>query len=301
MSAANFPIRSPGRLANSLKLVKLSASEYHSDVGVQSCSQLKAMLNSPAHYQLQFTERSGSTESMAFGSLVHTLLLEPNLLPFEYAVYPGKRDGRDAAVKEFARQHSGKFVLDEVELQQARLVADRVLHRRIRIGTQDTGRSFGQFLEEAEREVTIYFDDPTTGVRCRTRLDIRHPEVLFDLKTAVDVGRVPWLRSALRLHYDMQAYMYSLADCLHEGRERPLPFIFLAAANELPYSVSVFTAGETFMKEGALKYARALGAYQACTQVELWPDQGEDAVLELDPWQARASEEPGWRRQLEAA
>ena len=77
-----------------------------------------------------------------------------------------------------------------------------------------------------------------------------HPDIIFDLKKSVDVTRSGWLRSALGFHYDMQAYMYSLAECLFSGRERPLPFVFVVGENSGPYSVSAFTAGESFIAKG---------------------------------------------------
>lgn len=294
----NFIGHESGRLADSVKVSGLPAQEYHSDLEVQSCSQLKQMLSSPAHFQAQFTEPNGASKAKDFGTLVHTLVLEPHRLALDYAVYPEKRDGRDTAFKAFVAAHPGQQVIDEVQLHEARTAAERLLGRRVSLNEKDKGRPFGDYLAESEREVCVYYTDPTTGVRCRTRFDVRHPEVILDVKTAAMIARATWLQSALKLHYDMQAYMYSLADCLYSGREHPRPFIFVVAESESPYSTSVFRAGESFMREGASKYARALSAFAACSRVDYWPDQGEDAVLEIEPWMSRANDQPGWHSAL---
>jgi PDDEXK-like uncharacterized protein DUF3799 len=287
-----------GALAGSRKILNLPADDYFGDIEVQSCSQLKPMLESPAHYQVRLIQPRATTKAMEFGRLVHTLVLEPHRLALDFAVFPGKRDGRDRDFKDFAELHQGKQILDEVQLHEARLLADRLVHRVIRLRAGDPGRAFGDFLAEGEKEVTIYYTDPTTGVRCRCRIDLLHPEILFDLKTAAAVIKAPWLRDALRMHYDMQAYMYSLAQTLFAGHSTPLPFIFVAGESAIPHSTSVFVAGSSFMREGSLKYARAIGAFAACSAVHHWPDQGEDGVLELDPWMANAATAPGWQDQL---
>lgn len=287
-----------GKLSNSRKVLGLPASDYHHDLDIQSCSLLKAMLESPAHYDYQFTNPRKKSKAMDFGSLVHTLVLEPHKLPLEYAIYPDKRDGRDSAFKAFCKQHETKIVVDEIELQEARFLTERILGRAIRLRPGQPGRPFGRYLEESEREVSIYYDDPETGIQCRVRFDALHPEAAFDLKKSAEVTLTPWLRAGIRLHYDLQAHMYSLAEMLFSDRRKPLPFVFVAGELARPYSVSVFTAGESFLREGAIKYARAMGSIAACRQVHHWPDQSEDAVLELEPWMANAADEPGWRTHL---
>jgi len=124
-------------------------------------------------------------------------------------------DGRDAKFKAFSEAHPLQAIIDDVSLQAARRMADKILERRFR------GRLFGDYLAEGEKEVTIYYTDPATGVRCRVRIDLLHPEFVFDLKTALSVVQSEWLRQALRLDYDLQSCMYSLAECLWSGRQSP--------------------------------------------------------------------------------
>jgi hypothetical protein len=283
---------SAGMLADSSKIVGLPAADYHADLDAQSCSLLKPMLVSPAHYKDQFFNASSGSKSKDFGTLLHTLLLEPPRLAVDYAVFPGRKDGRDRDYKDFCVANAGKAVIDDVSLQETRTLAEKMMHRLVR------GRPFGDYIAEGEKEVTIYFTDPSTGVRCRSRIDLLHPEIIFDVKSAVSVVKNEWLRQALNFNYDMQGYMYLLAECLYAGRDTPLPFVFMVGENDRPYSVSVLTAGESFLAKGAGKYKTALTAYAACSRVNHWPDLGEDDTLELDPWMAVDANEPAWRAQL---
>lgn len=284
--------QTPGALAESLKVLNLPSQDYHTDLAVQSCSLLKPMLISPAHYRAQFFETHASTKAKDFGTLIHTLVLEPQTFASRYAVYAGVKDGRDPEFKAFTKAHAGQTVIDDVALQDAKRMCEKILERRFR------GRRFADFLAEGEKEATIYYTDPSTGVRCRVRVDLLHPEFVFDLKTALSVIQAEWLRQAVSLHYDLQSYMYSLAVCLFAGHEKPLPFVFIAAENTAPYSVSAFTAGESFLSRGGRKYQEALSAYAACSQVNHWPDLGEEATVELEHWMVGAANEPAWRASL---
>lgn len=282
----------PGVLGQSVKYSALPAADYHADIDVQSCSLLKPMLTSPAHYQAQFFEVRESTPAMEFGTLIHTLVLEPHLFLAQYAVFPGKRNGRDKDFKAFCAANMGKSVIDEVVLGAARILVDKILHRMFR------GRPFGDYLSEGEPEASIYFADPVTGVQCRIRIDLLHPEFLFDLKTSAFIAERDWVRHALSLDYDLQAYMYSLGLCLFTGRQTPVPFVFITAESDLPFSVSAFTAGESFLVEGGRKYREAISAFTACNSVGHWPDAGAETTIELDYWQAGKASTPAWRTSL---
>lgn len=290
----HFPGGIPGILGQSFKYLSLPAEDYHSGIDVQSCSLLKPMLISPAHYQAQFFESRETSAAMEFGTLIHTLVLEPSLFMAQYAVFPGKRNARDKDFKAFCTANPGKMVIDDVSLQTARILVDKILHRTFR------GRLFGDYVAEGEPEVSIYFSDPVTGVQCRTRIDLLHPEYLFDLKTSAFIVLREWLRHAISLDYDLQAYMYSLGHCLLAGRQTPLPFVFITAESDRPFSVSSFTAGESFLTEGGRKYREAISGYAACTAVQHWPDAGVETTLELEYWQSGAAAVQAWRADLPA-
>jgi hypothetical protein len=268
----------------------LDAHLYHSSVDLPSCSLLKAMLISPAHYQAQLLARHTKSAARDCGTLVHALVLEPGTFSREFAVFPGKRDGRDSDFKAFLLANAGRSVIDELELDAGRRLAEKILHRQV------MGRPFGDLVSEGTPEASIYYTDPATGIRCRVRIDLLHPEGVFDLKTTMHPTASAWLRQALSLHYDMQSYMYVLAVSLLRGATTPPPFVFVAAENEMPHSVSVYPAGSTFIENGGKKYQTALGGYAACSKVGYWPDASSDAVLEINHWQAMG-DKPSWAQE----
>lgn len=287
LAATPAPAPELGALCHSEMHRDLDARIYHSAMDIPSCSLLKAMLESPAHYMAQMLADKSKSPAKNFGTLVHSLVLEPGAFSREYAVFPGKRDGRDTDFKTFCAINLGRTVIDELELAAARELAEKVLQRKV------LGRPFADFVSEGIPEASIFYTDPTTGVRLRTRIDLLHPEIVFDLKTTMHPTVAAWTRQALSLHYDMQSYMYTLAVSLFRGATTPPPFVFIAAESDRPHSIGVYTAGESFMNNGGRKYQAALGGYSACNSIGHWPDAGQDAVLEIEHWQAM-TDRPDW-------
>lgn len=280
-----------GKLADSVLHVNLPSEDYHSDITAQSCSLLKPILVSPAHYKAGFFARRGPTKAMDFGTLIHALVLEPVTFPAQYAVYAGNGDRKSAEYKDFVKANKSRQILDAADLQVAQILADKILNKPV------LGRPFGDYVQEGIPEATIYYTDPSTNTRCRVRIDLLHPEIRFDLKTTSYIDRRAWVRHALDLDYDFQAYMYSLACSLFYGESAPKPFIFITAESTVPHSVSAFTAGDSFIEEGSKKYREALVTFAACSSTDHWPDAGSDEVVEIEHWQQRPSN-PAWRVNL---
>lgn len=267
-----------GATRGALRMINLPAERYHASICRYSCSTLKQMLVSPAHYMCQLVAQRRPSPSMEFGSLVHLLVLEPWRLPHEYVIV-AEQTLTPALKRELQVRHPGLRPLTEVQLQEARIAAEKVLIRRVR------GRPLHRYIEESLREVTFFYSDPVTRLRCRARLDLWHPEIIFDLKTTRHAHIELFSRACVELSYDMQAYMYSLADLLFEGRSRPRDFVFIAVQNELPHPVHVLSAGSSFLANGEAKYVRAMSLAHACSVSDYWPDNSSDGELEIEPWQ----------------
>lgn len=268
-----------GKEADSLLFRTLPASVYHADRDALSCSMLKPLLMSPAHFQHSLVHSRPSSPAQDFGSLVHLLLLEPQQLSAEVAVYPGVGSPRDRDYKLFLAANDHRLAVDEPTFSAARRLAEKVASTRFR------GRAIGNFLAESMPECSLYFTEEATGLRLRVRFDAYHPEISFDLKTTRHATATAFARDAVELGYDLQAYMYSLARRLYEGTPKLAPFVFISAETQAPHSVCTHLAGETFLENGAAKFRECLVSYKACTMVNHWPDLSCHAVLEIAPWQ----------------
>jgi hypothetical protein len=265
--------------ADSVLYADLPAAIYHADRDALSCSLLKPLLISPAHFQQALAKPSTPSPAKDFGSLLHLLLLEPDKVPGELAVFPGVGSLRDREFKTFLAANSQRLAVDEPTFAQARRLAEKVATTCFR------GRQIWRFLEESRTECSLYFTEPTTGLKLRSRFDALHPEFTFDLKTTRHESAGNFARDALALGYDLQAAMYSLGRTFFEGKRQPPPFVFITAESMAPNSVCTLVAGPTFMENGAAKLQECLTTYKACTMVGHWPDLGCHSTLEIQPWQ----------------
>ena len=264
---------------DSVLYADLPATIYHADRDALSCSLLKPLLVSPAHFQQALAKPSAPSSAKDFGSLLHLLLLEPDKVSAELAVFPGVGSGRDRDFKSFLAANGHRLAVDEPTFAQARRLAEKVATTNFR------GRQIWRFLEESRTECSLYFTEPTTGLRLRTRFDALHPEFSFDLKTTRHESAGNFSRDALALGYDLQAAMYTLGRGFFEGKQQAPPFVFITAETLPPNSVCTLVAGPTFMENGAAKLQECLTTYKACTMVGHWPDLGCHSTLEIQPWQ----------------
>lgn len=277
--------------ADSLLFRKLPADEYHADRDALSCSLLKPLLVSPAHFQASLLAPTKNSTAKDFGSLVHLLLLEPELAGKELAVFPGVGTSRDPEFKTFLARNAYRLAVDEPTFSEAMRLSSKVAETRYQ------GRQLHRFIEESMCEASIYFTEPVTGLRLRIRLDAYHPDISFDLKTTRHATASAFARDAVEFGYDLQAYMYGLGRSLYEGTPRK-PFVFITAETAQPYSTCTFDAGSTFIENGGAKFQACLAAFKACSETGYWPDLSCHSCLEITPWQ-QFSPNRGWRMELE--
>lgn len=255
----------------------MDSTEYHMDKGIPSCSMLKSALISPAHYLEAIRPNQNSSDAKDYGTVLHMLVLEPNTQNQVVALYPGIL-GTDSDSKAFKKANPGRICMSMSEFAQIEIAAQKLLNSTFR------GRAFRHFVEEGEPETTIYYSDPILEMPCRIRIDLAHPEFNFDLKTTRRCSPVAFMRDAIDMDYDMQAYMYSLGRLLFEGGTDPKPFVFVAQESSAPNSTFFFPCDGSVLENGRKKYSRALGNISACTKVDSWPSPGGEYPFVLNHW-----------------
>lgn len=266
--------------------------EYHADVDIYSSTMLKKAIESPATFIQALLERYRTTRATDYGTLLHALVLEPETVNELVAIYPDEftRARESTAFKE---ANKGRFCLTLRDFVQAQNLAHKVLQQKYK------GRSFHHFVAEGVSEESYYFTDPTTGLKCRTRLDLRHPEVTFDLKSTRYWDPDSFARQANDLHYDLSAYMYTFSRLLHEishpedfPKPAVKPFVLVSICTEAPHSVFFRPASPNFLENGKKKYENALAIIKACSQVQAWPAMGGEIEIDIAPWQSFTPNSP---------
>lgn len=259
----------------------LSNEAYHALKAV-SASQIKVLGRSPLHYFDQFLaddrEPREQTDAMRRGTALHTAVLEPELWDSTIAVPPHTFDRRTKVGKEraeaFATENEGKLVLSRDDADDVRRMADAVRrHPAARFLLELPGR----------REASYTWEDPTTGLACKTRPDWHSDNsfAVVDLKTTRDASREEFAKSIANLDYHIQAAWNRRA----LGKER---FLTIAVENTRPWAVAVYPASAAMLAAGERRIDRAMEQLEECWRTGVWPGYGDLISEEI--------ELPGWCR-----
>lgn len=281
------------------RVARNSNSEYHSDLDILSSSMLKRALVSPLSFIHSITAPSPRSRAMDFGTLMHTLILEPATVDEVVAIYPEPLT-RLKGCTQFKHDNRGRLVMSMAEFATLKNLADRTLDTSFR------GRPFYKFVEEGVAEESIYYTDPDTGMRCRIRPDLRHPDFTFDLKTTRHYGPREFQTGALSLDYDLSAYMYSLGRVLYESQEaqemqEAKPFVMVCVFNSAPYGTFFRPCSSAFLENGRSKYEEAMKTILACRATDYWPTTSGEIELGLEHWQQFDANAAPWKTGLEMA
>lgn len=239
---------------------RMSNDEYHACPEFSS-SQLKDILRSSAHFYsnniLKENERE-TKKHLDFGTLAHTLFLEPEQFEHEFIVGP-KFDRRTKAGKEEAASweaaNQGKIIIDQEMLDGANRIANNLRKLSSYKLMQDN---------PGMAEASIFFTDPVYGLNLRVRPDYHiipcdeFPNgLLFDVKTTTDARQFKFQRSCSDFGYDISATMYREGFQQHYKTEEKPEFIFLVAESSAPFNVKQYRASSLFLSIGEQRYNKA--------------------------------------------
>ena len=264
----------------------MSNAEYRKKEGISS-SDIKKMMKSMAHYKYykDHPEESDS-EALLFGRAYHKLMLEPEDFDNEFIVFP-KIDRRSKEGKEayagYLKKAEGKEILSSEDFEKLKEM-QKALYET----------PFVKLLIKGEHEKSFFWKDKKTGLPCKCRPDsfgqTKGQYVCVDLKTTTNAETDHFMRDALKLGYDIQAYHY--VDGLESIYKQPFKFIFIAQEKTAPYLVNVLEADEYFMTSGRELRNKLLGDYKKCLETDKWEGYMSEASginsLSVPKWLAES-------------
>lgn len=267
-----------------------AAHVYRSMPGLNK-SSIEKLLDCPLAYKLGLEEQQEPTPAMAFGTLVHSMILEPDTVPELYHVMQASATTKAGKAEKAKALEEGKTIVSASDYERAKTMQARVqAHPAASWLLGLPGRS----------EVSMFWEMPTEDGRtrqCKARADriaqVGGGEVIIDLKThsgAVSPAEIE--RTVMRFGYHRQAAWYS------DGYERiagkpPLGFYFIFISTSAPYLV---TAGKMGDEAQAIGWGDCLKAERILHQAEAsgeWASYSDQLVeIDLPAWvYKRAAEE----------
>jgi len=243
----------------------MSSAEYHGDRNAISKSGLDLIHKSPAHlrYALDHPEERSETPAMQKGSLVHSLVLEPDKMAETYAVMPPTIKQRRGKEYEAFKASAGDRIIITADFKaEAQRIADAVLSNPVA----------HEIVQKAEYiEQSIFAEEFETGVLCKCRPDIRIGSHIYDLKTTSNAHQRSFSHSARNFRYHVQAAFYSDV-CKWAGIEVEA-FGFIAVdTQDMPYQCVVYHHMDTdAIQRGQAEYMDDLRRYAECLESGEWP------------------------------
>lgn len=256
----------------------LSNEEYHADKTAVSSTWLKEILKSPkaflAHGQVQKKE----TAAFRIGRAVHMAILEPEVFQKNYVISP-----------EFKGTGSVKLKADwRMSLPDSALILKEEEYEDL-LGMINSVSKHGDacnILKNGKAEISGYFRDPITGIKCRIRPDFWHREMgaIMDVKTTISVKIEDFSKAIWNYRYDFQTAMYSHGIKQLEGMGVGYP-LFLAIEKKPPYEVAVYCADDALLQNGYFDYQDAMGKLKTCISDNFWPGYQYDTVFNREKMQ----------------
>ena len=224
-----------------LGFLKIPMDEYRKAKGLAN-SELQIFKNNPSSYIWNKTapqdKRKASTAD--FGTSLHTSLLESEL--YEDSIIVSSTKGREAAA--FAKdqaQNPDKIVLTDNEYKQISIMTE----------SAKCDPMFKRLLDaKGDCEVSIFVDDPETGLRLKIRPDKvvrgKNAPLLCDLKSSASLDEwradKPWLSPLFKFGYGFTAAYYMYVASIFYGLEITDYYFMVVSKSAMlgRYPVSVF-------------------------------------------------------------
>lgn len=259
MNAYFDPTLAPAPIA--LNIVEgMSNAQYHARPEYSS-SQLKDMIRSAAHFYSHNIAKEHDKERKAcmdFGTLAHTLFLEPDQFSNEFVIAPTFNRRTNAGKAEAAaweQANQDKTLVTEEQVRGAERIVKNL----------QTLSMYGVMQNNyGMAEASFFFTDPIFGLKLRVRPDWHivpcsafSNGLILDLKTTSDARAIAFQKQCGNFAYDLSAAMYREGFQQVYGTEDKPDFIFLVAENTAPFNVKQYKASNLFLSVGEQRYYRS--------------------------------------------
>lgn len=256
----------------------MNNKEYHASPAVSN-SKLSRFIESP---RLMNTPRK-KTPALRWGSLVHTIILEPHLVGTDWAVMPDGLDkgkGAKAREEEFLLANEGKEIVSHDEFLQL---------NAIRSAVQEDDEASALLFGEGVNESSYFWKDSVTGIDMRCRADrYRDDGLIVDVKTTASVEHYAFRRSVWDYGYDRQSALYiDGIEAVTQRRPRGFAFIAIEGKDAPEIFVQVFVMTEADIEIGRKRYRKALDLMDQYIKTHgadpiAWPKKTGPGVIEVD-------------------
>lgn len=272
----------------------LGIEDYHSGLELSN-SQLTDLAACPALFFANHRDPERpikvrtETSAQLHGNLAHCAFLEPHEFSKRYVSTPDDAPRKPTEAQWNAKKPSDSSVeaMEWWSSFQRQSVGKQIVTREQEYTAQQQakslrglpsvwgGRSMADLLIGSTSEVSAFWTDAATGVRCRCRPDLvvtvsPGRVLLVDVKTFSNCGPREFLKQVHRMRYHVQAAFYSEGYARASGLQ-VIGFTFVVVEDSWPFLAASYDLGAESMHEGELEWRGLLDTYAECTRSNVWP------------------------------
>ncbi|KAA6211753.1 PD-(D/E)XK nuclease-like domain-containing protein [Streptomyces filamentosus] len=243
------------------------AEVYHADRSSISSSGLRALLepSCPAQFKYDRDQPPAPKKTFDLGHAAHKLVLGEG--PDLEVVEGARWDTKVAKAHVAEIRERGGVPLKQAEFDQVQAMATALRAHPL------AGPLLAPSTGLAEQ--SLYWTDPSTGVRCRVRPDWlkQLPELTLavDYKSCADASPVAVSRAIRDHSYHQQDAFYvdGITAVLAPEQVR---FVFVFQSKTAPYLITVRELTQQDRDIGRARNEKALRIYAECESTGIWPD-----------------------------
>lgn len=237
----------------------ISIEDYHANKTHVSATQIKYAKTSLKHFDWYCSGKldKPQTSAMGFGNAFELALLSENKEFLERVAVRPEQDWIDECMKiedyknprntnhykalatEFEEKNKGKYHIQETGPESF-----EVIEEMLSSCYQDT--IIQTLIKNTEYQLSIFWTDPETGVKLKTRPDIckRKKNVIVNLKTTLDGSPQGFNKDANKYDYYLQAAI-EIRGCLATGVLESLDkYYWLVVEKVPPYCATIYEFAE---------------------------------------------------------
>jgi len=247
---------------NLYALKPMPADEYHRRFDSDSHSSLELFRKSiPAYHAQRIAQTARPkppTDEMELGTMVHTLVLEPDQFNAHYAAGPDCAKTTKAWRTFCALERRKVLSQDELRLatsMQAAIQANEFARNALEA--------------EAITEETAWAEDPETGLALKCRPDrLLTAGICVDLKTTPDISPLGWGRWLRRYNYHCQAALY--LDILEVATGHRFEWVWITVSKGDYPEAAVHRINDATLAAGRAENRRTLNELAECRRTDDW-------------------------------
>lgn len=251
--------------------VGLDAESYHAAPGLNQ-SSLKVLARSRAHYLYATGHGDTGSPDLMMGSVVHSMLLEPDQPLPAFSVKPPTLDGRSSEGRAWFRQQrdAGREVISQDQWDSC-VGMGRALSRHSTIR---------RLVASGIPEVSLFWfvSCATTAVLCKARIDlVPMSNCLLDVKTTRHDART-FSRALYDHGYHIQFAWYLDGWNALNPHDQRNAMLVAVVEKEPPHGVILYNLTPDTLEAGRREYRKLLQEYTNAIEARKFPGYPEDIV-----------------------